>query len=413
MALHRSDFRRWLAGIPILSSLIGCAGNTSAPEESVSYPGSFRIKETASTVEAEGTRIIWLATAARGTKSAHFRIELLLKPQKVGQLFDFTKGALIREEESDGTWFLTELSEVLGATIAPQKVSPAARLEFDASVLGTSLTRQSGPDQFAGMFTSNPPGNWIAIKIFVANGDGEFFLNLNSTDGRGEISLKDEDYGDAVVRELATILLPNGSTNKKLPTPRAHARVSMQNREYQATQIMSDSQEEDFNKMAEESLGMLTTLLEIMLDFAKVRLHDRGGFSPFGAMLDSRRELAFLMLEVADDLEGAEQLSRLAACARERVAEEDASAAVLCYDCRVVPPGQVDKSDSVCIHYEDKLGERWDLFFPYAPAEDGGAQYQSWHYEYGEALLAFTTGSSPPITCLVDFTVNPGVAGAW
>jgi hypothetical protein len=27
--------------------------------------------------------------------------------------------------------------------------------------------------------------------------------------------------------------------------------------------------------------------------------------------------------------------------------------------------------------------------------------------------LAFTTGSSPPITCLVDFTVNPGVAGAW
>jgi hypothetical protein len=28
-------------------------------------------------------------------------------------------------------------------------------------------------------------------------------------------------------------------------------------------------------------------------------------------------------------------------------------------------------------------------------------------------LLAFTTGSSPPITCLVDFTVNPGVAGAW
>ena len=71
-----------------------------------------------------------------------------------------------------------------------------------------SLSRQAGPDQFAGSFTSNPPGSWIAVKVFVADGEGEFYLNLSPSDGQGEISIKDEECGDIVVQELATILLP-------------------------------------------------------------------------------------------------------------------------------------------------------------------------------------------------------------
>ena len=93
------------------------------------------------------------------------------------------------------------------------------------------------------------------------------------------------------------------------------------------------------------------------------------------------------MMGEDDDSEGAERLSRLADCTRGRVTEEGAASAVLCDDCRVIPPGQTEKADAVCIHYEDKLGERWDLFFPYLLADIGGAQYQPWHYDYGETLI--------------------------
>jgi len=198
---------RWLASIPLLSALLGCTGKTPSPS-AASYPGSFRIEETASSSEADGTKKVWLATAVRGEKSALFRIELLLKPLEGEFNFAFTKGAIVREEGSDGSWFLTELSQVLEAQGVPENADSIDRIEFDAAILGTSLSRQAGPDQFAGSFTSTPPGGWIAAKVFVADGEGEFFLNLNPADGQGEISLKDQEYGDIVVRELAKILLP-------------------------------------------------------------------------------------------------------------------------------------------------------------------------------------------------------------
>jgi hypothetical protein len=211
VGFFRGPFGRWLAGIPILSALVGCIGKTSMPpaplKQSVNYPGSFRIKETASSVQAEGTEKVWSATAIRGDRIAQFRVELLIKAEKGDALFTFTKGAFMREAGSDGKWFLAELVHLLGAKDIPEKVTPSDRLEFDATILGTSMSRQAGADQFAGSFTSTPPGHWITIKIFVAGGEGEFYLNLNPTDSHGEISLKDEEYGNIVVRELARILL--------------------------------------------------------------------------------------------------------------------------------------------------------------------------------------------------------------
>jgi hypothetical protein len=157
---------------------------------------------------------------------------------------------------------------------------------------------------------------------------------------------------------------------------------------------MTTSVEDDFNGMAKESLGMLTGFLKPMLDFAKGQLDKHGGFSPFAAYLNSSNEFTMSMTGEDDDSEGAERLSRLAACVRGRVSEEGAASAVLCYDCRVISPGQTEKADAVCIHYEDKLGERWDLFFPYLLGNKNGAQYQPWHYENGETLIyqTLTTG---------------------
>jgi hypothetical protein len=146
------------------------------------------------------------------------------------------------------------------------------------------------------------------------------------------------------------------------------------------------SVEEDFNGMAEQSRDMLTRFLKPMLDIAKKQLDKHQGFLPFGAFTNSRAELTLAMADDTVAQTGVNQLSVFADCLRSRVKKEEAASAVACYDCRVVPPGQEEKSDAVCIHYEDELGERWDLFFPYI-ISNSRAEYQPWHYEYGAALI--------------------------
>jgi len=60
----------------------------------------------------------------------------------------------------------------------------------------------------SGGFSEKPRGSWTAMKIFLEAGDqeGEVFLNLNPELGKGEFSIKDEDYGDFVVAQLAKVL---------------------------------------------------------------------------------------------------------------------------------------------------------------------------------------------------------------
>lgn len=59
-----------------------------------------------------------------------------------------------------------------------------------------------------GGFNASPPGNWIAIKIFIGEGEqeAEVFLNFNTIIGKGQFSIKDPDYGDLVLKKLATVL---------------------------------------------------------------------------------------------------------------------------------------------------------------------------------------------------------------
>jgi hypothetical protein len=80
------------------------------------------------------------------------------------------------------------------------------RLSAAIAILGTNQSRSNnGP--IAGGFTSKPPGSWTATKLFLADGEGEVFMNLNARDGFGEFSIKDEEYATIVVIELAKVLL--------------------------------------------------------------------------------------------------------------------------------------------------------------------------------------------------------------
>jgi hypothetical protein len=76
------------------------------------------------------------------------------------------------------------------------------RLPLELAVLGIKQSRVSHD----GGFTSKPAGDWIVLKAFLANGDGEVYLNLNPEKGVGEFSLKDEGYAEVVLREVASVL---------------------------------------------------------------------------------------------------------------------------------------------------------------------------------------------------------------
>ena len=60
--------------------------------------------------------------------------------------------------------------------------------------------------EIAGKFKREPRGDWVCVKVFVAGGEGEFFLNLSRKVGDAELSLKDSSYGDIVLAELAKAL---------------------------------------------------------------------------------------------------------------------------------------------------------------------------------------------------------------
>ena len=123
--------------------------------------------------------------------------------------FFFTGATLSRRAGSDCSEFLEALAPTLGFTGEMPTVGAVSKLDASVAVLGQNQSRASKNAEVAGGFTSNPVGTWLVTKLFLADGEGEVFLNLNPDDGAGEFSLKDEDYATVVVTELAKVLLPD------------------------------------------------------------------------------------------------------------------------------------------------------------------------------------------------------------
>jgi hypothetical protein len=119
--------------------------------------------------------------------------------------FSFGKGTIVAVPGSDAGVLLSDLKKVLEAKQMPTKVKRAKELPFSYAMLGENQARDS-----SGGFSDKPPGNWMAMKIFIesdsGDDEGEVFLNFNLKDGKAEFSEKDPDYGDLVVAKLATVL---------------------------------------------------------------------------------------------------------------------------------------------------------------------------------------------------------------
>ncbi|MBN2022780.1 MAG: hypothetical protein JW809_08280 [Pirellulales bacterium] len=198
--------------IAMLSGLLAACGCASSQDESlhVSQPGTFTLKEVDSRPTSGGTLKTWLATSrnVRGNPFT-FRIEILMKPPQGDSPFAFSSGAIIRKPGADGTKFLAEVARAIEAEgHVPSKSSREDRIDFSVTILGTGLSRQMGDDVVAGGFTSTKSGDWTALKLFLADGEGEVFLNINPVAGEGEFAPKDPEYGEVVLQELAKVFYP-------------------------------------------------------------------------------------------------------------------------------------------------------------------------------------------------------------
>ena len=142
----------------------------------------------------------WIATYRAGGKTAKFGIELGAI-HAVDEMVSSGKGRFVRQSGSDPSVFLADLKKALDAKSIPTKITKVDSLPFEFVVLGRNQSRSSD-----GGFSSEPPGDWTAMKIFLANGEGEVFFNLSTEAKKAEFSIKDSDYGDIVLTELAKVL---------------------------------------------------------------------------------------------------------------------------------------------------------------------------------------------------------------
>jgi hypothetical protein len=140
----------------------------------------------------------WLATHTSGGHTAQFRIEFdgAKDSSRLGE------GRLVAVTGSDAIVLMRELNKALEAKALPARVTRMESVPFEYFVLGGNLYRQTD-----GGLSGDREGNWTAIKLFFGQHDeGELFLNLNPVLGKGEFSIKDPDYGDYLVAELAKVL---------------------------------------------------------------------------------------------------------------------------------------------------------------------------------------------------------------
>lgn len=220
-----------VVGLIAMVSLAGCGdrtvGATGTRGVPANTPGSvmFRIEEQGSVKRGEVETRIWLAKYEAEGKTARFQIKLALKPPRGNAPFVMTDGLLYREPGSDATVLLRDLARALEAKAAPKGVAKQEKLPFEAAILGQAMSRSDGertvvgsatPDSapgsgngassVAGSFSTEPRGSWITSKLFLADGEGEVYLNLDPAGGVGEFSIKDPEYGATVVKELAKVL---------------------------------------------------------------------------------------------------------------------------------------------------------------------------------------------------------------
>jgi len=196
----------------LLFDLSGCRQHSSAQEIGsvepyISDPNSvgFDISPLPSN---DGSRR-WLAAYSDQNETARFTIEIDPSTSMDSEMGGSIKvssgtGAILAVTGSDASTMLVALGKALEAKHVPAHPQRTSRLPFTYVILGENNSQAAS----GGGFSVKPGGHWTAMKIFIGDGkdEGEVFLNFNPVSRKAQFSEKDIDYGDTVLRKLATVL---------------------------------------------------------------------------------------------------------------------------------------------------------------------------------------------------------------
>jgi hypothetical protein len=131
-----------------------------------------------------------------------FRISAPFNPDST---IPVASGSLRRVVGADGRAFLQALARAFGADTVLKSVARADSLRIQVAVLGMRLLHAPGKSVYAGEFTADHPGDWVVTKLFLADGEVEVFLAVNTHSGEAQLLAKDPDYANAVVGEFARL----------------------------------------------------------------------------------------------------------------------------------------------------------------------------------------------------------------
>jgi hypothetical protein len=167
-------------------------------------PVVFNLKPLNASSGVSGLRSYECSYQAEG-EVALFRIEIRQDGPLSGKPIPIApgEGRFLAVPGSKSSALLNALQKALDAKRVPTQSHRVSELPFTAVVLGDQMSRNRD-----GSYSDKPPGDWISIKIFVPKDgdDGEVFLNLNPSEGKGEFAIKDSDYGDYLLRQFAKVL---------------------------------------------------------------------------------------------------------------------------------------------------------------------------------------------------------------
>ena len=188
----------------------GARGRVIEPNVSDSgsaVPGSVAFDIEPVEISKDGSFSLMARYTSQG-KTAKFRVELgPAKTVDANAAQDFPmktgEGRFVAEAGSDASVLLLDLKKALEAKVSPSKIQRLKSLPFTYVNLGDGLSQAS-----RGGFNAKPPGDWTAIKIFIGGGEeeAEVFLNVNPAMRKGQFSIKDADYGDLLLAQLAKVL---------------------------------------------------------------------------------------------------------------------------------------------------------------------------------------------------------------
>ena len=120
----------------------------------------------------------------------------------------------------------------------------------------------------------------------------------------------------------------------------------------------------------------LDALLNDLLPFGERMLAEFGEFLPFGGKITGDGEHISVGAQGSSERSKSKELIDIMTDAfRSAAAAGKIRAAGICFDVRVVPPGQVDKTDAIQLALERDGGDSVDVFVPYAVLPNGQVTY--------------------------------------